>query len=259
MTKVTKITACLLSGTALIGFSYGLASSAHAASVSVQSVYRLYNKNTGEHFYTTSATEKNAIARAGWTYEGVGWRAPSYSSSPVYRVYNPNVKGGDHYYTSGKYEASQLVAKGWHWDNNGKPVFYSATADKNDVFVAYNPNAQSGAHNYTTSWNEEDNLLNNGWEYPKTAWYGTTGNYNWNAQTRVYTNSESTLRLGSITKTTDFEGKAALRINFTITNRKASNEDTMMLLLDALDVQQVTQNTSDSLNWTPLNFNNDNH
>ncbi|MDM5145705.1 hypothetical protein ICE98_02839 [Lactococcus lactis] len=75
----------------------------------------MYNHNTGEHFYTTSGTEKNANVSAGWTYEGVGWIAPTTSSSPVYRVYNPNAMGGDHYYTKSKYEAQSLVNKGWKW------------------------------------------------------------------------------------------------------------------------------------------------
>ena len=36
------------------------------------SIYRLYNKNTGEHFYTKSRTEQlNAIV-AGWDDEGTG-------------------------------------------------------------------------------------------------------------------------------------------------------------------------------------------
>ena len=76
----------LLLGTAFIGASLLIGGGAHADT----NVYRLYNHNTGEHFYTTSGTEKNANVSAGWTYEGVGWIAPTTSSSPVYRVYNPN-------------------------------------------------------------------------------------------------------------------------------------------------------------------------
>lgn len=130
-------------------------------------VYRLYNHNTGEHFYTTSVTERNVNVSAGWNYEGTGWVAPSSSKSPVYRVYNPNAKGGDHYYTKSKYEAQSLVDLGWRWDNNGKAVFYSG--GNTPVKVAYNPNAQSGAHNYTTSNFEQNSLLNGGWKFGATA------------------------------------------------------------------------------------------
>ena len=53
----------LLLGTAFIGASLLIGGGAHADT----NVYRLYNHNTGEHFYTTSGTEKNANVSAGWT------------------------------------------------------------------------------------------------------------------------------------------------------------------------------------------------
>ncbi|EQC84757.1 hypothetical protein LLT7_00810 [Lactococcus cremoris subsp. cremoris TIFN7] len=130
-------------------------------------VYRLYNHNTGEHFYTTSATERAVDISAGWTDEGLGWVAPD-KGITVYRLYNPNAAGGDHYYTKSKYEAQSLVNKGWKWDNQGKAVFYSG--GNLPIYVAYNPNAQSGAHNYTGNLFEENNLINIGWKYKAVAW-----------------------------------------------------------------------------------------
>ena len=130
-------------------------------------VYRLYNHYTGEHFYTTSATELAVDIRAGWTDEGLGWVAPD-KGAPVYRVYNPNAIGGDHYYTKSRYEAQSLVSQGWRWDNQGRAVFYSG--GNVPIYVAYNPNAQSGAHNYTGSLYEENNLISIGWKYKAVAW-----------------------------------------------------------------------------------------
>lgn len=137
------------------------------ASQGLQDVYRLYNANTGEHFYTLNFAEKTNLQNVGWRYEGIGWLSSS-SGSPVYRVYNPNAKGGDHYYTMSKWEAQQLVNKGWRWDNNGAPAFYS-NGSKN-LYVAYNPNASSGSHNYTTSSYEQNSLLRSGWKYGAVAW-----------------------------------------------------------------------------------------
>ncbi|MFC4652160.1 DUF6287 domain-containing protein [Lactococcus nasutitermitis] len=131
-------------------------------------VYRLYNSNTGEHFYTTSIFEANSDISAGWNNEGVGWVAPTTSKVPVYRVYNSHAKGGDHYYTKSKAEAIALVKLGWSWDNAGEPVFYSA--GNKAIYVAYNPNAQSGSHNYTSNLSEENNLINLGWKYKAVAW-----------------------------------------------------------------------------------------
>lgn len=130
-------------------------------------VYRLYNPNTGEHFYTINESESNHLRSIGWNYEGVGW-VGSNSGDPVYRVYNPNATGGDHYYTVSYGEASSLVSKGWHWDNDGQPAFYSG--GDCDLYVEYNPNASSGAHNYTTSQAEHDKLLSIGWKYGAVAW-----------------------------------------------------------------------------------------
>ncbi len=130
-------------------------------------VYRLYNRYTGEHFYTKSYTERTHLLSVGWQNEGIGWITSS-SGTPVYRVYNPYASGGDHYYTTSKYEAQQLVKKGWRWDNNGAPAFYS-NGSKN-LYVAYNPNAKSGAHNYTTSAYEQNTLLKKGWKYGAVAW-----------------------------------------------------------------------------------------
>ncbi|WKB49861.1 bacterial Ig-like domain-containing protein (plasmid) [Lactococcus lactis subsp. lactis] len=133
-------------------------------------VYRLYNKNSGEHFYTTSAFEKDSLVKGGWNYEGIGWTSPTQGTA-VYRVYNPNVKGGDHYYTASQFEAQSLVKTGWKWDNGGKPVFYSG--GKTPVYVAFNPNATaSGSHNYTSHSFEQNSLLKNGWKFGKVQFYG---------------------------------------------------------------------------------------
>jgi hypothetical protein len=159
-------------------FASGLGYKAHAdvqSGASSNSVYRVYNTHSGEHFYTTSNFEKDSLVMAGWDYEGTGWQAPT-SGQPVYRLYNPNAKGGDHYYTQSSYEAKSLVQKGWKEDNRGQPVFYSGGNINN--YVSYNPNAQSGAHNYTTSQFEQQSLLNQGWKYGKVAWTVTGAGQN---------------------------------------------------------------------------------
>ncbi len=130
-------------------------------------IYRLYNENTGEHFYTSGSNEKDALVQAGWVFEGVGWVAPT-EGEPVYRLYNPNADGGDHYYTINREEADSLVALGWLMDNDAKPVFYSG--GEINLYSAYNPNAKSGAHNYTTNRAEQDALIGAGWMYDQVAW-----------------------------------------------------------------------------------------
>lgn len=132
-----------------------------------QAVYRLYNPNTGEHFYTVNEAEYQSLQNVGWKDEGIGWYGADHGD-PVYRLYNPNAQGGDHYYTLSRGEAESLVSLGWIADNNWAPAFYSYGGT--DLYVAYNPNAQSGAHNYTTNLAEQNNLLNIGWLYGEVAW-----------------------------------------------------------------------------------------
>jgi Rib/alpha/Esp surface antigen-like repeat protein len=134
-----------------------------------QPMHRLYNPNSGEHFYTASDHERDHLVSLGWRSEGEGWYAPVKSSTPVYRLYNPNA--GDHHYTASKAERDWLVGKGWRYEGVG---WYSSDSKAVTLYRQYNPNARSGAHNYTTSRGESDHLVSVGWRYEGTAWYGTT-------------------------------------------------------------------------------------
>ncbi|MBQ9610801.1 MAG: hypothetical protein IJV15_15370 [Lachnospiraceae bacterium] len=130
-------------------------------------MYRLYNPNSGEHFYTANETEKNNLVGYGWRYEGVGWNAPEKSDSPVYRLYNPNA--GDHHYTLSKEESDHLVSLGWKYEGIG---WYSDDAKSVPLYRQYNPNAKAGSHNFTVSKDENDWLVGLGWREEGIGWYG---------------------------------------------------------------------------------------
>ena len=73
-------------------------------------IYRLYNKNTGEHLFTSKENEYDKLGDKGWEKEGTTFKAnlaKNNNSKGVYRVYNPNAKGGDHHYTKSFEEASK--------------------------------------------------------------------------------------------------------------------------------------------------------
>lgn len=137
-----------------------------ANSDETQDMYRLYNPNSGEHFYTASATEKDGLVAAGWNYEGTGWVAPVKSDKPVYRLYNANA--GDHHYTMSKEERDGLIKAGWNDEEIG---WYSDETEKFPLYRQYNPNAVAGSHNYTTSAEERDGLVKLGWQDEDIAWY----------------------------------------------------------------------------------------
>lgn len=124
-------------------------------------LYRLYNPNSGEHFYTLNAGEKALLVQAGWTDEGIGWQTVRTSSYPVYRLYNPNA--GDHHYTMDTAEKEALVTLGWK--DEGISFYSDKPHQGSPVYRQYNPNAQmAGAHNYTINRAENDCLASLGWK-----------------------------------------------------------------------------------------------
>lgn len=129
-------------------------------------MYRMYNPNSGEHFYTADAKERDSLVVAGWNYEMIGWVAPVDSKTPVYRLYNANA--GDHHYTTDKDEHDALVGLGWTSENIG---WYSDDQKGLPLYRQYNPNAQTGSHNFTTSTEENDALVKLGWVAEGIAWY----------------------------------------------------------------------------------------
>lgn len=131
------------------------------------SMYRLYNPNSGEHFYTSKASEKDNLVKLGWKYEGIGWLAPETSDTPVYRLYNEN--GGEHHYTLDAKERNLLVSVGWTYEGIG---WYSDDAKEVALYRQYNPNAFANNHNYTTDKSENDWLVSIGWQAEGIGWYG---------------------------------------------------------------------------------------
>ncbi len=136
--------------------------------VGYEMLFRLYNPNSGEHFYTTSKKEGDKLIDLGWNYEGEGWTAPT-EGDPVYRLYNKNA--GDHHYTTSKKERDKLISAGWTDEGIG---WYSESKDTGKpLYRLYNPNATgAGSHHYTTSSHERDKLIKQGWNYEDIAWYG---------------------------------------------------------------------------------------
>lgn len=155
-----------ISGNVDINFDFtGLKSSGSAG----VPMYRMYNPNTSEHFYTANTYERLMLIDAGWTYEGIGWYAPLSSGTPVYRLYNENVS--DHHYTTSAAERDALVRVGWKSEGIG---WYSDDAHGAPLYRLYNPYTISGMHHYTLSAGERDVLVTLGWRYEGTCWYSVS-------------------------------------------------------------------------------------
>ena len=133
----------------------------------VTAMYRLYNPNSGEHFYTANPDERRNLINIGWNDEGIGWYAPMHSNTPVYRLYNPNA--GEHHYTTDEAERNNLISLGWNDEGIG---WYSDDYERVPLYRQYNPNEFANNHNYTTSLAENDWLVSLGWRAEGTGWYG---------------------------------------------------------------------------------------
>ncbi len=140
------------------------------ASSDTVDMYRLYNPNSGEHFYTGDWSERTHLVDVGWVYEGIGWVAPKTSNSPVYRLYNPNA--GDHHYTLAVDERDYLKSVGWRYEGVG---WYSDDKMRIPILRQYNPNAKAGAHNFTSSSEENKALVETGWRAEGVGWYAISG------------------------------------------------------------------------------------
>ncbi len=130
-------------------------------------VYRLYNPNSGEHFFTVNNEERDWLTSLGWKYEGVAWYAPGKKENPVYRVYNPNA--GDHHYTTSATEKDRLVSLGWRYEGI---AFYSPEQGGTAIKRVYNPNAVAGSHFFTQNTDEYNYLVSVGWTAEGTGFYG---------------------------------------------------------------------------------------
>ena len=122
-------------------------------------VYRLFNKLTGEHFFTANKAERDLLlgenAENGWTDEGIAFQAAVTSSTPVYRVFD--VTKGIHLYTADvatrdAYIASGCADEGIAW--------YAAVGTGRKVYKVSNP--ANGRILYTISKAEVDALANAG-------------------------------------------------------------------------------------------------
>ena len=78
-------------------------------------LYRVFSLAAGDHFYTTSAPDRNnAIDHLGYKDEGVAayiYTSDECGGEPLFRLYNSNAK--DHFYTMSAAERDSAVGLGY--------------------------------------------------------------------------------------------------------------------------------------------------
>ena len=144
----------------------------------VMHMFRMYDPNSGEHFYTGSTEERENLVAAGWNYEGVGFTFSRTTGLPVYRLYDPIT--GEHLYTmqepvktGTQYEGKDLYeCEGRIWLYEGI-AFNSAYDTEVPQYRLYNPNATRGAYHFTASIEERNYLISIGWEDQGICFYSS--------------------------------------------------------------------------------------
>lgn len=131
-------------------------------------MYRLYNRWSGEHLFTTDYSEYSYLASIGWSQEGVAWNAPASGGTPVWRLYNPY--SGDHLYTGDASEYAYLATLGWRQEGE---AFRSADASSGGapIYRLYNRWLTAGTHLFTTDASEYSYLGTLGWSQEGKVFY----------------------------------------------------------------------------------------
>lgn len=145
-----------------------LANAQKKASVSGTAMFRLHNKISGEHLYTSDANEVLVLTRGNWAYEGVACVAPKNSTVPVYRLYSPLF--GDHHYTADKHEIDVLTTQD-KWVNEGVAWYSSTSTTKVPIYRQFSPKVRIGSHHFTSDLHEYQVNNSHGWQGEGVAWY----------------------------------------------------------------------------------------
>lgn len=131
----------------------------------IKNVYRLYNKNNGDHLYTIKSGERDKLISLGWVDEKIACEVPDKSDYPVYRLYNQNAD--IHHFTIKEGEKNKLTKNGWKYEGI---AFYSANEYGDPVYRKYNKNSKNGLHLFTKNDTEDNNTKLSGWESEGIGW-----------------------------------------------------------------------------------------
>jgi len=114
-------------------------------------IYRLYNPNTGKHYYTLNLIERDNLQSIGWRYEsieGFMFDSQAANTTPIYRLYNKST--GTHLYTHELAVRNYILNTFPTWEEHSQfgyafawPLNFSASAESPAVAAALTAPAKS--------------------------------------------------------------------------------------------------------------------
>ncbi|MCI4626599.1 MAG: hypothetical protein L3V56_11645 [Candidatus Magnetoovum sp. WYHC-5] len=119
-------------------------------------IYRFYNANNTDHFYTISEEEATTVPQP-YEYEGIGYYACNTIGQnvlPLYRFHNPNT--GEHFFTISREEKNTVPQPPYEYEGTGYYVYNNATENAYPVYRFYNPDSQ--LHFFTMSETEKNTI-----------------------------------------------------------------------------------------------------
>ena len=145
-----------------------------AKSLQTVPLYRLLKNGTGNHFYTTSATERDyTVNHYGYKYEGIAgyvFSTQVADSVPLFRLVLTTSTALDHFYTTSAAERDNAV-KTYSYKYEGIQCYVLPTQMKGTTPLYRLVNGTPD-HFYTISSTEKDNAVKNyGYKYEGVAGY----------------------------------------------------------------------------------------
>jgi|GEM_PF-3343122 len=132
-------------------------------------LYRLWNSNSGDYFYTTKESEKTKAIGLGYVDEGsLGYVFTNQVSGtvPLYRFWSSSME--DHFYTTKESEKTKVMGLGFAYEGIVGYVYSASGSDRDAIYRFWN--SQLSNHFYTTSSSEKLKLeqpeyITAGWVY----------------------------------------------------------------------------------------------
>lgn len=137
-------------------------------------VYRLFNRNSSAHFYTSSLAEKDSLIGNLFNYEGVAYSAPVAGDQLLHRFHISRT--GSHFYTASSIEKDNIISNpawGYSYEGISHNVYADARANLGVAPVYRLYNTMSTQHLLTASLVERDFVISTlaNWNNEGVAFY----------------------------------------------------------------------------------------
>jgi len=149
-----------------------ISSKAEALTSASTPMYELYSAGTTDHFYTTSAAERDYAISIGFGSQGVPFYVESSQVTgtlPLKRFYNGSKT--EHFYTTSQGEVDYVLANGWVYEGFAGYIYASQVSGTLPLYRMNKFTATDGDHLWTTNYSTVQTMAAQGWAYDGVVGY----------------------------------------------------------------------------------------